>query len=54
MPTRSPVHEGTPVYLVVGRCKSQLVLAGTDGKICDGAQVSLNAKRLSGGNVDGA
>lgn len=46
------VHEDIPVYLVVGGCKSQLVLAGADGKVGDGAHVTLNAKRLRRGNVD--
>lgn len=35
-----------PVYLVVGCRKSQLVLAGTDGKVGDGTDVTLNAERL--------
>lgn len=29
------VLEDAPVYLVVGRCKSQLVLAGADGEVGD-------------------
>lgn len=35
-----------PVYLVIGGRKSQLVLAGADGKVGDRTHVTLDAERL--------
>lgn len=43
-----------PINLVVGSSERQVVLARTDGKIGDGARISLDVKRLQGRKEQGA